>query len=542
MTSVATSQTSTRSNKSTRYGKHRTEGRSGSIEKLAVKTAGLQLEPSMKTASPRPEVPGETLPVLLGHRTRRSRCTPEFLLEMAARDPSEIFEDYGKKLKIITGPDAISFYKQFQRGSSAVEILDVKEGPTPYVVFAVATIDDTGRKRADYYTTWAETDSARDNAEAKRLKHLHSQFRKTARVLDTEFKRASIYGLAASIHAENHIEEEPEKSPNVKGLPPSILIPPPQLKDDGKAPPSATGSVMSLPYLDFVRNVPNTHRIPLRVTNPDARLSIISTLPPASPTTPVKPKQSHLASITEVEPIYIPTPTPFSTPAPAERLLIPETIKKSNSSIRSSRSKESNKSSAASTTSVESHRGKHKNKEIPEFLMILLDERIEKDTRTWHGLERQVSRSTTRTSSRISGWDGPLARETGRSFIHPARPDGDESSEEEDDWETGPVIPTIPFFNGISRSFSEPHHHASFHPLPSHLQRYGFPASLGSSPIGSFANLGYGPSPLLPNAPPMIYPHSPHAPKTYASPYHSPTAPLMRTMSRSSYQPPFQQS
>ncbi|KAG6819471.1 hypothetical protein H0H93_011511 [Arthromyces matolae] len=551
MTSVAPSYTPTKSKRSTRHGKHteRRHAPPNALEKLVVKTAGLHLEPGRKTGSPRPEVPAETLPVMLGNRTRRSRCTPEFLLEISSRDPQELYEEHGKKLKIITGSEAIIFYKKFLGGNSTAEILGATDGVLasevpPNVVFAVATGDSAGgRKHADYYAAWPRTESARDTVQAKRLKRLHSQFRKLARVLDNEFKRASVYGIAAPVLAQvledllptqaaptpEHEAPKPPPSPQL-----SILPPPPELKIDGKSPVSATDSVMSLPYLDFVRNVPNAHRIPLRVTNPDNRLSVLSSV---SPTTSAKPSQQVPVNnplVTQDTTKY-PTPTPFSTPAPAEKLLIPEVVLKSNSSIRSSRSKDSAKSSVASTVSKESHRGKNKAKEIPQFLMVLLDERIDKETRTWHGLERQMSRSSTKSASRVSLWDGPLARDTGRLLAYPPHPDEEESSDDDDDeWDNSPVIPPPPLF---ARSISEPR---QFPPLiPPPLPGFRPPVSLSGSPIGSFTNLSYGPTGLPPGQ--MTYPSSAYAPSAYMSPFHSPGAPLIRTLSRNGYPPSFQQ-
>ncbi|KAG6901541.1 hypothetical protein C0995_010691 [Termitomyces sp. Mi166 len=574
MTSVALSHTSTRS-KSRKHNRISPEERPrnpDAIEKLAVKTGGLHLEPGMKTRPPRPEVPAETLPVMLGDRTRRSRCSPEFLLEMSARDPSEFFEQHGKKVKIITGPEAATFYKNFLGGRTPAEILAETQGVAEAVaqscvVFAVA-VEDAGRRYIDYYMTWPRTEvcpasfidntvltytlqSARDAAEAKQLKHFHSQFRKTARALDSEFKRASIYGVAKSIIPENQMDKLQEPSIaqepiTAKGHPPSIAPPsivpppsiappPPEMKVDGKRPPlSATDSVMSLPYLDFIRNVPSGHRIPLRVTNPDNRLSTISPSPIASPVTPTKATQQTMNTYTaENKPNF-----------PAEKLLTPEGVTRSNSSIRSSRSKDSAGSSAASTVSKESHREKHKIKEMPEFIMVLLDGRIEKEARTWHGLERQNSRSTPRSTSRVSLWDGPLAREPGgRPFAYSLRRDGEESSEEEEDFDNSPVIPPPPYFFGVSRSISETRYLAPA--MPPAVQGYRLPSSLSGSlsgsPIGSFANLAYnGPSPLPPPAP-VLYPPSPYVPVTYASPYHSPAVPPMQPLSRSTYPPPFQQ-
>ncbi|KAG6826626.1 hypothetical protein H0H92_015099 [Tricholoma furcatifolium] len=554
MTSVAASHNSTRSKRRTKNDRPLSPITPDAVEKkLSVSTAGLQLEPSSKSTSPRPEVPGETLVAMLGDRTRRSRCTPEFLHDLATRDSQEIFREWGRKVKVIIGPDAVAHYKNFIGGKTAAEILAMNDGVLegePLVVYAVTVVSDAGRRQVDYYTTWPQKETAHDAAEAKRLKHLHSQFRKTARTLDREFKRAvsaaNIYGVnPGTIMSEKYFEpEEPEPATAEKTRPSSIVAPPPELKvpeDDPPPPASTTDSVISLPYLDFIRNVPNTHRIPLKVTNPDIRLSIISSISPVSPTTPAKLSQKPaLASIAEAEPAYVPIPTSFSATVSPQKLLAPEGVARSDVSIRSS---------AASTTSTES-RGKHHTKNAQEFLMVVLDEKIEKDNRTWHGLERQVSRSTSRSSSRVSLWDGPLARETpGRNFVHPpqaTRPDGEDSSDEEDDWDNSPLIPPPATFFAMARSISEPR---PFHPvIPPTLPRYRQPTSLGASPVGSFANLNYGPSPL-PTVPPVLYPHSPYAPTTYASPYQTPVpvpqmsispyhSPAVPAIQMSPYHPP----
>ncbi|KAG5715716.1 hypothetical protein E4T56_gene169 [Termitomyces sp. T112] len=554
MTSVAVSHTSTRS-KSTKHDRTRSEQRPRTpdgIEKLAVKTAALHLEPATKTGLPRPDFPAETLPVMLGDRTRRSRCSPEFLLEMSARDPSDFFKQHGKKLKIITGPEAVTFYKKFLGWRNVVEILAEMEGVAegldrPCVVFAVA-VEDAGRQSIDYYATWPRTEGARNAAEAKQLKYFHSQFRKTARALDSEFRRANFHGVAETIIVEPEKKADELQEPSIvqepmtaKAHPPSIAPPLPEMKVDMKSstPASATDSVMSLPYLNFIRNVPNGHRIPLRVTNPDDRLSTISPSPITSPATPTKASHPPTSAFTnQNKPNYFPTPTPFSTPSPAEKLLMPEGITRSNSSTWSSRSKDSTRSSVASTVSKGSHRKKPKVKEIPEFLMVLLDGRIEKEARTWHGLERQNSRSTPRTTSRVSLWDGPLAREVGgRPFAYRTRSDGEESSEEEEDLDNSPVIPPPPHFLVIERSRSEPRYLPPV--MPPAVQGYRMPVSLGGS-IGSFTNLAHGPSPLPPPAP-VSYPPSPYAPVTYASPYRPPAVPPMRPLSESAYPPQFQQ-
>ncbi|KAG6892872.1 hypothetical protein C0992_012123, partial [Termitomyces sp. T32_za158] len=91
-------------------------------------------------------------------------------------------------------------------------------------------------------------------------------------------------------------------------------------------------------------------------------------------------------------------------------------------------------------------------------------------------LERQNSRSTPQTTSRVSLWDGPLARESGGLFAYPPRPDGEESSEEEEDFDNSPVIPPPPPFFAIARSRSEPE--PRYNPSLVPPLRFGMPVSL----------------------------------------------------------------
>ncbi|GLB43636.1 hypothetical protein LshimejAT787_1401480 [Lyophyllum shimeji] len=540
MLSVAASHTSGRSKKSSKHDKPRSERshkRSKTpdgVEKLVVKTADIQLESNVKTDSPRPEVPAESLAVMVGGPSRRSRCAPEFLQEMANRSSAEIYEEFGKKFTIITGSEAVTVYKKFLGGKSTEEIVATKENAetgkegSPFIVFAV-TVTDAGRRLVDYYTTWRGKTSAKDLTE-RRLKFLDSQFRKAARVLDNEFKRVFLYGAAAGVPGStksSKSKKEPEEPPTTKPRPPNISAPPPELKVDAPKSPSspppplsATDSVMSLPFLNMIRNVPLGHRVPLRVTNPD-RLSMISSdivVQGSSPTNVAQPApETALASIAETE----------ENP---QNLLTPEVVRASSHSIRSA------KSSAASTASTESHRSKHKSKEIPEFLFVLLDDRTDKDSRTWHGLERQVSRTSARTTpSRVSLWDGPLARDNGITYstppVRPSPQKGEDSSEEED-WENSPVIPILPDPYRLTRSASESRHL----PMIPATAQYRM-ASANSSPVVSFANLSsYSQTPSMYS--PSPYPPSPYA-QPYASPYQSPIMPPgMRPLPRSRYQPP----
>ncbi|KAG5642555.1 hypothetical protein DXG03_002568 [Asterophora parasitica] len=564
---------SSRSRKSSRHAKSRKESsetKPDKLEKLVVKTVDLPKDPYLKTGSPRPEYPGETLAVVVGESSRRSRCTPEFLQLASKRNLNDTFEDLGKKFTIVTGSEAVTFYKSFLGGKSAAEIVATKENTTadgeepPSVVFGVA-VTDARRRHVDYYTTWRSRTCAKDLT-GRRLKYLDSQFRKAARALDNEAKATAAQRLPLFVAASTRSEKNEPDEPTTKSRPTSIIAPPPQLKLDAIRPPlydpiskiklfqvltlsssSATDSVVSLPYLDMVRNVPLTHRIPLRVTNPD-RLSLISSSDAAaSPTTEVQsPPATALAPIAESDEV-IDTAAP--TPRPTNSFLGPNDAMTRRNSIRSSHSKES---SAASTISGGSHRSKKRDWEMPTFLIILLDDMIEQDTRTWHGLERQLSTNTPSNSARVSLWDGPLARDNGIKYSTPrssrrssrrSSPQQEEQeSFSEDEESKHHIIPAvIPSAFQMTRSVSQ----RSFRPFIPPGAFASQTAGMAPTPTpmmvpmvalsSSSRHSAYGPIGPIPHVSP--YPISPYVP-LYPSPYSSPVIPDIRPLSRGIY-PPF---
>ncbi|KAG5719560.1 hypothetical protein E4T56_gene14200 [Termitomyces sp. T112] len=170
----------------------------------------------MKTGTLCPESPVETLPVILGDRTRHSRCPPEFLVEMSARDPRIFLSSMGKNLKIITGPEAVTFYKKSPGWRNIAGILAEIEGVVeglalPCVVFAVA-VEDAGGAICFFDNllclTFYTMQSARDAAEEKQVKYFHSQFHKTVRPLDGEIRRTSNDGVAETIIVKPVISEK----------------------------------------------------------------------------------------------------------------------------------------------------------------------------------------------------------------------------------------------------------------------------------------------------------------------------------------------
>jgi hypothetical protein len=125
MLSLTPSYTSSKSNKSSKLDAVTSYFPSSSRrEKTAIVAPPLRTSDSSRRESPRtpkssphspqlPELPADTLKVIVGEKARRSRCGPEFLEEVAKGGSFDVFEDLGRKFKIITGAEAIVFYKKF---------------------------------------------------------------------------------------------------------------------------------------------------------------------------------------------------------------------------------------------------------------------------------------------------------------------------------------------------------------------------------------------------------------------------------------------
>lgn len=83
---------------------------------LVTATDVIEREPSLKTPSPT-ERPSDMLSIMLGDdlKVRRSKCVAEFLEEVGKGGSSEAepFRELGRKFEIVTGTDAVAFYKKF---------------------------------------------------------------------------------------------------------------------------------------------------------------------------------------------------------------------------------------------------------------------------------------------------------------------------------------------------------------------------------------------------------------------------------------------
>jgi hypothetical protein len=87
-----------------------------SKDRLALKTSQIARRDSSSPRTPQaPERPADTLQLVIGNKGRRSRCAPEFLHEVATAKhvQFDLLENLGRKINIITGKEAVGFYKRF---------------------------------------------------------------------------------------------------------------------------------------------------------------------------------------------------------------------------------------------------------------------------------------------------------------------------------------------------------------------------------------------------------------------------------------------
>ncbi|PFH46396.1 hypothetical protein AMATHDRAFT_69969 [Amanita thiersii Skay4041] len=428
--------------------------------------------------------------------TRRAKCPPEFLEEIAGGGVLEGFRTRAKcKFRIVAGTEAEEIFEKFVGKLEATHVEEgsgVNKSPVHEprllnnpVVFAIR-ITDAGRKVVDYYMTWRGKIPRIQDHKDRRLSFLDDEFRRVARSLDKYYKQASTAGSAGSSRSQRSslIVEPSSKapsSPKTRKSPPSpISVPPPvqqqpeppQTSGDRDRPVSATSSVISLPLLNMMRNVPFGNRLPLRVTNPD-NASIMSD----TETTPTATR--ILETITETAEMKTAVPkseSPTAVESSQQRDSV-ETRTKGRHRTRSSEEKRkgSRRSSDKRAPDAEEgspakrhsssrrhksqddysskHSPKHRHRdrkdsdEASEFTIALLDDKLEK---SWHGLDLPETETPRAITTFLdSPWTGPLAHSSGTYFY--SRPEDDESDDDDDDddeWEDNyPVVVVPPAFN-----------------------------------------------------------------------------------------------
>lgn len=447
--------------------------------------------------------PIDTLRIIAGERVRHGKCSPEFLEGMAERVGN-------KYVKILTGAEAERFFKKYVEEEEALENKglrgeldkETRQDWTP-VVFAI-TAWDIQRKVVDYYMTWRGSTAERTRRlNTRRISFLDDEFRRVANKLDRDYKRSpSITGSAVS-------RQTTESNSGRKSRPPTEILVSASEKpiSDSKhlsipePPVSATDSVISLPYLNFVRGVPVGNRLALRLTNPD-RNSMMSIPENAAPPNVVlttviegveatQPQTEQLLINTAVPAIIHQEQPSGLTPLMKSSASIMSAETQSSKSSRSGRystdkdrkpttrsrpnSRERDRDSNKRRRRSSSPRDKDRDddhhhpsrrrsdkkssddEKLGEFLIVLLDENFAHKGETWHGLERQASlkNQVTTHHDRHSPWSGPLARPDTISR-HPTSRINDDSENSDDEsasevggWKDTPVIPAKPLMEAM---------------------------------------------------------------------------------------------
>ncbi|KAF8956070.1 hypothetical protein BDZ97DRAFT_1925850 [Flammula alnicola] len=512
---------------------------------------------SQASGVPRADQGLDALQLVAGNRVRHARCAPEFLEEIATKGVQDsLRKATSKKFKVIAGSEARTYFKNYigqynKRESKALrndnDKITTKDMPVP-IVFAV-TVWEAGNKCVDYHMTWRGNAKARESKDFERkVSHFDSEFRRLARVLDKEYKRISSLRTYRNLSQTHRKPEKKTRSspPSHKSRPPpGIMVSTPeepsakpenQINPSLPEPPvSAADSVMSLPMLNMVRGVPFSHRVPLRVTNPD-RISEINIIPGQVPETlPASQPITETGHTASNNTLSIPVISKSSKH---------DDVKKSSASIRSSdtRSSKSSRSSRSSSRSENlssrnpspgdrdkadesTRRGdKHSSREedSPEFLIVLLGDTLDIDVHSWHGLERQTSIRSV-PADRHSPWIGPLAcpeNPTDRQYT-PTRTPNDSDSEaseaDPDHWKNIPVIPMKPLMEAMG--------------LIPNISYYSPPVVPGGLQYHtSISNAG---SPA-PNQSPYLY----SSPRLDSSPFVPPWLPQLQILPNATSRPP----
>lgn len=477
---------------------------------------------------PRAEHALEALQLVAGNRVRHARCPPEFLEEVAGVHLKKFTT---KKFKIIAGSEAKSYFENY-----ISEHKNNNKGIPSPIIFAV-TVWESGTKCVDYYMTWRGKTKPRHCKDFEsRIDQLDSDFRQLAKSLDKEFKRISSLKTCINVSTSRRVEKRTRFSHLRKSRPPpSILLSTPEQQtsklDDPcqhqahlpEPPVSATDSVISLPLLNLVRGVPFSHRVPLQVTNPD-RMSIISEIdvlvmgststsqPPSSTAVEATRDNGNTLSVPVVQ--------------RSSHKTANEDIKDSSSSIRSSdsRSSVSSRSSCHPEDNHTSSEEKDRKDEPPEFLIVFLGDKLDRDPTSWHGgrLEKQSSIRSL-PADRHSPWISPLARPDSVHHQYLAKTTHESDSDESGDeggWRNSPVIVTKPMVESMGllpypAYFRTPPMIPS---IPYHSPAHQSPYLYSSPHLDSPSYLPVWSPPPLAASPPLSRAYS----TPYASPYMHP--------------------
>ncbi|KAM6498843.1 hypothetical protein JOM56_006791 [Amanita muscaria] len=447
--------------------------------KLAIRTDDLAVSARPKSKSSTPSK-HRTAPQKLV--VRRARCPPEFLEEIARSGaPHGLQTRAESTFKVVNGLEAEALFDHFvgrQASADLEKSITVKGDPhsSGPLVFAI-TLLDTGRRVVDYYMTWrGKLPRVRDHGE-RQLSFLDSEFRRVARSLDNHYKTIiSIVDNASSVSAPVRKQDMPSR--------PETPPPEPPPKDDRPRSPdaeSATSSVISLPLLNMMRNVPFGNRQMLRVTNPDTASILSAEDAPASASRALDTIAEGVEASTASPLRQSPTSVVAGSPSHADRRNRDRRPKDSSLKHSTSVSKSLDRTKKRAHTDDNHSKRIHKHKrdvegsnkhnpkkrhhdthsrrkhdsdtdsdKASEFTIVLLDDNGEKDLLSWHGLNRIHVNNAPRSSSsslltnndvqgfgrRDSPWTGPLVN-ANRLIFHTGprsgpSPAGDYSEDESD--------------------------------------------------------------------------------------------------------------
>ncbi|KAJ3574628.1 hypothetical protein NP233_g1635 [Leucocoprinus birnbaumii] len=233
----------------------------------------------------------DTLRLIAGSGVRRSKCRAEFLEKLAKSpdDLSALDKDVAERLRIVTGKEAVAFFRKFvgeeplSSGLRSEEELErLKKIMDEPVVFGVCVLA-AGRRVVDYYMTWrGKSRTNADDSDPRRGAWDHD-FRRVRKSIDHGYQRQTSTRDGdddTRAHRSDKLKKRPlTPPPHKRNPPPHITISSHDAVPDllpSPGPPSANDSVISLPFLGAIRNVPLSNRLPLRITNPD-RNSIAET-------------------------------------------------------------------------------------------------------------------------------------------------------------------------------------------------------------------------------------------------------------------------
>ncbi|KAF8899405.1 hypothetical protein BD779DRAFT_1667079 [Infundibulicybe gibba] len=502
------------------------------------------------TVSRSDSVASDALKSIAGDKIRRGRCAPGYLQQVARSGEIEALDKSNRKVTLIDGPEATKFYEKYlsehsagvnkiERSKSDGDLPLPEPASIPAVVFAVTAID-AGRKVVDYYMTWRGKKDPTNHLRGsdRRQSMLDAEFKDVARSLDKAFKRGSSLRSVASApssskHAENkksrteskskshkssHSPTEPPAESSTRHATQSAGIPSVVQAD---SPAEARSSVVSLPLLNMIRGVPLSHRMPLRVTNPDTA-SILS-----ADTIVEEPTQIEVADQGAPNPERPLTPasvTPSSATDESNTgtLISEKPIVPSHASSETSRHRHHGKRHRSDDASSKHSRRSRKDSDGSssiDIVIVLLDEDVDtKSDDTWHGLERRASKGPVRKPSQTaSPWSGPLAHAdlTYRSPMRLAVIESDDSDSSDDEWKDSPVVPLGSLMAALS-STSEP----SVNFLSSvPTINYPHTPSMMGSPAPHAHHMVYS-SPYVPATPLQVSsPYAPATPLQVLSPY-----------------------